>query len=81
MPNAEKVEGDGRVAGSGAALYQGRVVRYGWWLPLLIVAMTVSAGGVILFGLSILEDRLLNQAGQNLRWAAMEIAGDVIFSV
>lgn len=40
----------------------------------MIVAMTVSAGGVILFGLSILEDRLLNQAGQNLRWAAMEIA-------
>ena len=47
--------------------------RYGW-LPLLVLTITVAVGGIVLLGLSMLEEYLLNQSGRNLQWAAMEIA-------
>ncbi|MBI5673809.1 MAG: cache domain-containing protein, partial [Nitrospirae bacterium] len=47
--------------------------RYGW-LPLLVVVMIVAVGGIIMFGLSELEDTLTDRTGRDLQWAAMEIA-------
>jgi PAS domain S-box-containing protein len=40
----------------------------------LVVAITVAAGSIVLLGLSMLEDHLLNRSGRNLQWAAMEMA-------
>lgn len=48
--------------------------RYGWLLS-LVVAIPVAAGSIVLLGLSMFEDHLLNGSGRNLQWAAMEIAG------
>lgn len=47
--------------------------RHGW-LPRLVIAMTLAAGGIILLGFWRLEEYLLDRTGRTLQWAAMEIA-------
>ncbi|MDH5669401.1 MAG: PAS domain S-box protein, partial [Nitrospira sp.] len=44
------------------------------WLPFNMIAMTVVAGGIILFGLSKLENYLVDRTGRDLQWVSMEIA-------
>ena len=44
------------------------------WLPVLVMVLTVAAGGVILLGVWKLADNLMERTGRDLQWIAMEIA-------
>ncbi|MDH5639855.1 MAG: PAS domain S-box protein [Nitrospira sp.] len=44
------------------------------WFPIYVVAMTAAVGGLLLYGVSKLENYLMDRTGRDLQWAAMEIA-------